>query len=525
VVSKHLEALTAVSVKASEFRIGSAMASSELRADLDSLLLDFFEREPEIVYAEAIGSTATHTETRYSDKDVVVVLKDDQSFNRTLSSVESVYADHVKFVDWYAYNPFHHYVVYDALEGPVPLDIYYLTQLEYFLFIHPQTVVLEGVVSSTLDQTKRNDELIDELFISGSDMIEAVRPLIQAGAYSEALALMQEYLDNKIVVLLSKVLGKEIPHIKKIDLTALDEEIAQALIACFGPPTYQGLINSIENMSKLFALLKAKQSNMSDFLPQLSETTIEPDIANAAVEMFGKQLLVHPLVKKVLWEQEHNLLGLVVNDDQNLMKVSSQVSELLAGEERTAEVIQLSPIHWRFHRKQADSEGVWGDVFITTVAHYSNLSKESRVLKGDRGKLRYEAQGTATAFEPHGRKQNKKEMLQTQLVKAMIRTFRLLSKVIKEDWMTTGYIVSAIRNGQVLPLLHEVYGDVFPENIQSLLFDTYPQPEKSQTITGIRALSLLIADVYKHLSQQYDLKSIGEFMTNSLQGIAGFSDD
>lgn len=494
----------------------------QLRTELQQFLVDFITINPNIIYAEAIGSTATGTETQYSDKDIGIVVKDDHTFNQLLSQAEQFYGRYPRLVDWYAYNPFHHYVVYDALEGPVPLDIYYLTESQYFLITHPSTRVIDMALNKKEGEELQHDQIIDTLCSVGYQAIEQAERLVQVGNYESALRVIKEYLENKLITLLSLITGQEIPHIKKIDFKTLDPEIVMALRACFGPPTRESLLQSVQSMRNLLHMVKAfpvkpLSSSRTTFSIRTG-ATISP-----STSQLGEAITTHPAIKKILWNESVNAFGVVVNDDDQLLRLANELETLLKNNHMIDRVVRMSPVHWRFLVTSTESTGTWNDIYLTNIAHYQNIKKKNVALKNTGHPFTYGSETSeGEPYQEYVRKQTDQEFYQMQIVKAMIRTFRLLSKVVKEEWMTAGYIVSAIRNDQVIPLLTQTFGDSVPEQLTELLLMTYPQPERTQTLQSIRALSQVIAEIYEQQRQKYDLHQIEQFMQHALRGIADF---
>jgi predicted nucleotidyltransferase len=124
-------------------------------------------------------------------------------------------------------------------------------------------------------------------------------------------------------------------------------------------------------------------------------------------------------------------------------------------------------------------------------------------------------------------------IVKQQFLKGWIRTFRLLSKIRKRDYITLLYILNQIREDQIIPLLVMVSGydiphskavklDDFSDTIRPLFIRTFANPSRESTLDAVKAMAEILYLLYVDASTRFDLSKLDHFATDALFRINSF---
>lgn len=194
-------------------------------------------------------------------------------------------------------------------------------------------------------------------------------------------------------------------------------------------------------------------------------------------------------------KQENELsdtdLCVVMKDDEALKEALGEVNSLFHRLGPLSGYYNYSPYHF-----YVVYEGpIPLDIYLISASLYF-------IVKGARSKIVVDHRQTF-AKEELSQAEKLCPMVKDLLVRANIRNFRLLSKLVKKDYVTLIYIMNSIRDEQLIPLLRAVYKleiphakavklEVFDQDIRELFVGSYPQPTRESCLASIRSVAELV---------------------------------
>lgn len=497
---------------------------SSIRTSLSRNMLDEFSRDPDTKSIRAFGSTASNTETIFSDMDYSVLVRGDSGLNRAINLSSERYQKIGPLIDWYQYNPYHHYVVFNGDSAPVPLDIYYLPDFVYDNIRKPA----ETVFDSTQNSQKEKGFVVKMIETSYVKLLQAVQTL-DDDDYESTISKIDELRETCLIHLLSEVFHYQIPHIKGIKFeNFINTDIKDSFINTYAKPTQESCTKSISNI--LFILRQVNIKSGYSFDPdseneiaQAIEQLDLPKIESILFKLTDNKLKKDPNNKGVMsqngiiktFRDNDSRHYFITRDDQSLNELLRQPQKMLDSLSLRGKpkFETLSPIHFRFE-SQSNPTKVDCSI-ISSGAYYTSIGSSSLVV--------FEQQNFDQQLSTHTEKIfdrqttiDKPKQLRELLLKGFIRTYRLLSKMEKNDYPTIAYIVTAIRNEQVIGLIKYLS----PSEKESLLqsedyLNSFPKPTRDDCFQAILSLKNLFTNFYNRYQQLFSDDVFNSFVSKS----------
>lgn len=511
---------------------------SGVRRDLSSHVMEVLGARNDVSVIEAIGSTADDTENRYSDKDLGIVVAGDQAMNRILTDAPEIYASLGDLVGWYAYNPYHHYVVYDAPEGPIPLDMYYLSSRLHQLLTGAETTVLMDTTGKGVPED-RKPHIVSALLLDGhAGLLEAEQAWRQ-GAWETAVGLLDSVREQQLIHLLRLVEGYAIPHIKAVQLDRFPSEfVRNRFIESYAQPTADSIAAALQAQFTLFGMLQARgepystvttdlisavmtlrgnpeSGGIDRYIPRLraaaeterreAETNLS-ELPEQLVYARGLELLPSSVVQDrtlthLLQGGEREFV-LLYRDDAALIRGLAS----LPGHFPESRLVFHSPVHVEISG-QPGTPPI--EVYcISNAVYYTTRKVTNKTL------LRRHQSNPGAASPAEWHPSEPAEPIASDpeqiFLKGSVRTFRLLSKINKSDYVTAAYILNDIRRGQLEPLLRSALPEAaaVAQELSQLYTATFPRPTGSEVTAAVKAMTVLFSWLYerqrRHIGTRLD---------------------
>lgn len=187
---------------------------------------------------------------------------------------------------------------------------------------------------------------------------------------------------------------------------------------------------------------------------------------------------------------------IVMKDDNGLNGILREVNIIFASLGKMVDYYEYSPYHFYVIYENC----IPLDIYIISSSVYFIVRKTDNKTMVDHSKKNISAD-TADS--------DKEEIINKLFLKGWVRTFRLLSKVEKNDFVTLIYILNQIKEDQIIPLLSLIYGYNIPhskavklneigEDLRNLFVKTYAKPTAESTLEAIRSMAELLKMMNDH---------------------------
>ena len=220
----------------------------------------------------------------------------------------------------------------------------------------------------------------------------------------------------------------------------------------------------------------------------------------------------------------------VMRDDAELNEILGELPEFFPKLGKLVGYYDYNPYH--FYAVYEPSTPL--DIYFISPSLYFTVRSDKNVKIVDhsnRAAPAAEAKSTRPADEILLEKERSQtDIIKDLFLKAWIRTFRLLSKVEKNDLVTLIYILNRIRDEQIVPLLTLIKGYNIPhakslklEELQvedrTLIAKTFPGPQRPDVINALHTTADLLQQLYQHACSTHDLSSLDVFSANVFKQI------
>lgn len=224
----------------------------------------------------------------------------------------------------------------------------------------------------------------------------------------------------------------------------------------------------------------------------------------------------------------------VMRDDVELNEILGELPELFAKLGKLVGFYKYNPYHFYAVYEPATPL----DIYFISPSLYFTVRDEknkrivdhsNRAAGSPKEKL---TKPTVNAFK-EGEK-NETAIIKDLFLKAWIRTFRLLSKVEKNDFVTLIYILNRIRDEQIIPLLTLIKKYNIPhvkslklqelqEEDRALITKTFPGPERTPIIDALHTTADLLQQLYAHARTSHDMTDLDVFVANVYKQIKEYA--
>jgi predicted nucleotidyltransferase len=181
---------------------------------------------------------------------------------------------------------------------------------------------------------------------------------------------------------------------------------------------------------------------------------------------------------------------IVMKDDNGLNGILRELNIIFASLGKMVDYYEYSPYHFYVIYENC----IPLDIYIISSSVYFIIKKTDNKTMVDHSKKNIGAETTDS---------DKEEIINKLFLKGWIRTFRLLSKVERNDFVTLIYILNQIKEDQIIPLLSLIYGYNIPhskavklyeirEDLKNLFIKTYAKPTAESTLEAIRSMAELL---------------------------------
>lgn len=493
-------------------------------------LNDSLNGNPHIAFAYTMGSTAQGKENEYSDKDMGVVVRGDDDLNFMLKNAGRGYGSFGELVGYYRYTPYHHYVAYQGAIGPMPLDIYYLTEEMHNLMRSPTAVNVIDHIGTATSKENEQGNAIGQMLFQAHVSLEKAKMQEEKGDFMGVASTLASMRSQSLIHLLRIVEHYAIPHVKAVNLTEFTPEIRDLFVRTFAAPTQESSQDAIRATHALISELLADASGMYDIakLKQaLSEGNVQAfhDTHQEGVKkelrpisMNGSVISAFDALPGVgLATLDSNIQGeqqlmVMMRDDEGLNELVERGRSLIHDAYPASDVEQVTPVHFKVKGKNGEQL----DVFLSSSSlYYTSRNRQTLTLVDNRTAP---IQNKETVFDSAPEReelQGERELV----VKGIVRTFRLLSKINKGEYVTFTYILDSIRNGQLIPLLRHAGIAIEEESIFPL---TYAKPTKEGVQNAVLAAMVLFADAYIRIRYTYSMNDLDVYVQKAYDAVKDF---
>lgn len=229
-----------------------------LRREIVNNLIKILETDERVNFVLSVGSTAEAKENELSDVDICVVMKDDKGLNQILRELNILFSRLATLVDYYEYNPYHFYVVY---QPTIPLDIYFVSSSIYFIIKNDNNKrIIDHSNRQLPGKQAERQVMIGGLFLKG--LIRTFRLLskIKKGDYVSLVYILNQIREDQLIPLLSTVNGYQIAHAKAVRLERFDDRTRELFIKTFCPPTEKDALAAVKATAEILNDLFSKAS-------------------------------------------------------------------------------------------------------------------------------------------------------------------------------------------------------------------------------------------------------------------------
>lgn len=298
---------------------------------------------------------------------------------------------------------------------------------------------------------------------------------------------------------------------------------------------------SEENRGENFDLTSEQKSEFIQPDGQREKTSQE-NIRQRVIDVFSED----PRVKFAIAmgssaEGKENRLSdvdicVVMNDDAELNEILSELNDLFPQFGKMVGYYQYNPYHFYVVFEPNAPLDIY---FISSSLYFTVRSDKNKIIvdhsKRDLGKQKKDSSSDfAGAIDTKKEKLSPEQIVKDLFLRGFIRTFRLLSKIEKEDYTTLAYILNRIREEQIIPLLTSIDGydiphakaiklDNFNPKLRADFTETYCKPEEKSCIRAVVAASEIMKELFEKASQQYNLNDLRSFVEETYDQIRNYT--
>ena len=224
----------------------------------------------------------------------------------------------------------------------------------------------------------------------------------------------------------------------------------------------------------------------------------------------------------------------VMRDDAELNEILRELPELFARLGKLVGFYKYNPYHFYAVYEPSTPLDIY---FISPSLYFSVKNDKNKKIvdhsnrSAEPSKEKSDKQAT-DFFEV--KQKTETEIIEDLFLKAWIRTFRLLSKVEKGDFVTLIYILNRIRDEQIVPLLTLIKKYNIPhvkslklqelqEEDRALITKTFPGPERSPIIDALHNTADLLQQLYDHARATHDMNKLDVFVANIYKQIKEYA--
>lgn len=499
------------------------------------------EKNPHVAFAYTMGSTAQERENEYSDKDIGVVVRTDGDLNYMFQNAGRAYGTFGDLVGYYRYNPYHFYAVYQGAIGPMPLDIYFLTEEMHELMRNSQAKTVVNHIGNTHDSEEHGitveGTVVENMLLGTYVALENAKIHEKNGDYIKVVDTLDK-MRSQLLIHLFRVIEKyNIPHIKAVKLEEFNSEIRNLFIRTFAQPTEEMTKDALVATEALLARLfedAAKSYNVDSVKAAILELTEgnkkhphqktkkkehegltlerSGSLEEETVQLFNEMVDVGLVTLQKTAKKEKKMV-VIMQDDESLNNLVEDGAALIKQMVPDANIRQLTPVHLQISK----SNGETLDVFLTSSSLYYTSQKTDTLTWVDNRRTQITSHKTVFDTGP-----DMPELIGERelVVKGIVRTFRLLSKINKNELVTFTYIMNSIRNGQLIPLMRLAGLDIKNESVFPL---TYGQPTTEGTRDAVMAAMVLFAEAYIHIRDLYGIRDLDVYVQKAYDAIKDFT--
>lgn len=488
---------------------------------------------PHIAFAYTMGSTAQGKENEYSDKDMGVVVRGDDDLNFMVKNAGRGYGTFGELVGYYRYTPYHYYVTYQGAIGPMPLDIYFLTEEMHNLMRSPSAMtVIDHIGSSTPKEDDRTDT-VGKMIFQAHSSLEKARGEESKGDFMAVSATLAALRSQSLIHLLRIVEHYSIPHVKAVNLTEFAPEIRDLFVRTFAQPTKESSQDAITAAQSLLAQLLEDATGMYD--PALLKKALAEDneaayhvvthedskqkwgaesLRGAMIGAFDALPGVGLATLNANPKGEEQLM-IMMRDDEGLNELVEKGMNLIHAAYPTADAEQVTPVHFKVKDKGEKKL----DIFLSSSSlYYTSRNRQTLTLVDNRA---LPVQMKKTVFDSAPQMEELKGEREL-VVKGIVRTFRLLSKINKGEFVTFTYILDSIRKGQLIPLLRDAGICTDEESIFPL---TYAKPTEEGVQNAVLATMVLFTEAFIRLRDTYKMNDLDVYVQKAYDAVKQFTEN
>lgn len=503
-------------------------------------LFTSLEKNPHVAFAYTMGSTAQERENEYSDKDIGVVVKTDGDLNYMLQNAGRAYSTFGDLVGYYRYNPYHFYAVYQGAIGPMPLDIYFLTEEMHELMRNSQAKTVVDHIGNTHDSEEQGvtveSTVVENMLLGTYVALENAKEHKKNGDYIKVVDTLDK-MRSQLLIHLFRIIEKyNIPHVKAVRLEEFNSEIRDLFIRTFAQPTEEMTKDALVATEVLLARLfedAAKNYNVDSVKATILELMEGKKHINQKAKKKEHESLVLErsgsleeetaqlfngivdvgLVTLQATAKNEQKMVVIMQDDESLNKIVEGGAALIKQMVPDANIRQLTPVHLQISKLNGETL----DVFLTSSSLYYTSQKTDTLTWVDNRRAQITPCETVFDTGPGVPELTGEREL---VVKGIVRTFRLLSKINKNELVTFTYIMNSIRSGQLIPLMRLAGLDIKNESIFPL---TYGQPTIEGTRDAVMAAMILFAEAYIHIRDLYGIRDLDVYVQKAYDAIKDFT--
>lgn len=177
---------------------------------------------------------------------------------------------------------------------------------------------------------------------------------------------------------------------------------------------------------------------------------------------------------------------IVMKDDQGLNEFLLELNIMFNNIGKVAAYYNYNPYHYYII-----FDGIHIlDLYIISSSLYFNIKNSNNKMILDNRKS-------------FSQKDNINLILEDLFIKASIRSFRLISKINKKDYLTIIYILNSIRDEQLFPLISLIFNykilhsksiklDHFDKSVRQLVLKLYPHPTEADCLMALKSIFKLL---------------------------------
>ncbi len=236
--------------------------------------------------------------------------------------------------------------------------------------------------------------------------------------------------------------------------------------------------------------------------------------------------------------KENNLsdidICLVMQDDGELNDILRELPQIFPKLGNLVGSYSYNPYHFYVVYEPTVPLDIY---FISSSLYFTMKSDKNKIIvdhsNRDTNVQPKQLQPISTEGDNRSEKESN-EIIADLFLKGWIRTFRLLSKIEKEDYPTLAYILNRIREDQIVPLLTSIkhYNiphskaiklEEFDADIRELFLDTYCRPERESCIKAVASAAKILKILFDQSHEDFSLNEMRPFANNTYDEITKYA--